>query len=160
MHYSWRSVLLVIKFYTAAAAITNFCLKQYLRINLSYRVDILKAMKTRHTSVETEPRMRHEKRCLEAVSRQDTYLKSLSLHICQERLEVGLFEPWLLMTKWNWYPCKRRCCHWKLSQEWKWQIISFLVEYTHANIANCKAEKCQNRAKNLHTVCTWVGWLM
>jgi len=33
---------------------------------------------TRHTSVETKPRPRHEKQCLNVVSRQDTCLETPS----------------------------------------------------------------------------------
>ena len=53
--------------------------------------------KTRDTSVKTEPRLRHEKPCLETVSRQDTRLDtpSLNSHIrapCIYAASVGLHK--------------------------------------------------------------------
>ena len=40
----------------------------------------------------------------------------------------------------NVYPRKRRHSRRKLSQELKWKIISFLLDYTHTKMDGCKRE--------------------
>jgi len=49
------------------------------------------AAKTRHTSVETEPRPKHKKQCLEAVSRLDTCIKIPSLLVSQDMYKTKRF---------------------------------------------------------------------
>jgi len=61
------------------------------------------------------------------------------------RVRSAVFEPALLITKLNWYPCKRWHSRWKLSQELKWKIISFLPDYTHAKMAERERYKREPR---------------
>jgi len=46
-------------------------------------------VKIRRTSVETEPRPRHERPCLETVSRQETCLETPSLQITERTMRVN-----------------------------------------------------------------------
>ena len=55
------------------------------------------------------------------------------------RVRSTVFEPALLITKLNWYPCKRRHSRWKLSQELK--LNFFVPDYTHAKMTGRKRER-------------------
>jgi len=63
------------------------------------------------------------------------------------RVRSAVFEPALLITKLNWYPCKRRHSRWKLSQELNWKMISFLPDCIHTKMAGRKRERCKTEPR-------------